>query len=60
VSRRDGQSRSLKAIASELPSQEFAAEPDVRSPEVTRAVQSLGAEVDIEDKDAVWAALDRL
>jgi plasmid stability protein len=56
--RRERQHRSLGAIASELLAQAFVAEPDV-TPEMTWAVQSMGAKIDIEDKDAVWAALDR-
>ena len=55
--RRTAEGKPLGVIASELLSQAFSAQPD-RRPDFAWTSRSLELRVDIDDKDAVWRALD--
>lgn len=56
--RRDRERRSLGAIASELLARALR-ETESPSPPLQWRSQSMQARVDLDDRDAVWAALDR-
>ena len=58
--RRDRERKPLGQIASELLAQALAVEFDqaTAAPDLEWAARPMGAKVDLEDKDAVWAVLD--
>lgn len=55
--RRQREGKPLGVIASELLAQAMAGEPQGR-PDFAWTARSMAVTVDLEDKDAVWAALD--
>jgi plasmid stability protein len=57
--RRAREHRPLGAIASELLARALAEEPQPSTPFAWEA-RAMGAKVDLDDKDAVWAALDEV
>jgi len=56
--RRDSEGRPMGVIASELLAQALNADTPLRRPFAWN-VNALGAKVDLDDKDAIWAVLDR-